>query len=81
VARVDLKADRQAGLLRVRAAWSEPGTARDRDRVSAELAAELAPMAAWLGLGGVGVEPRGDLAAELGAAVARAGEGDRVTAV
>ena len=81
VARVDLKADRQAGLLRVRAAWSEPGTAQDRDRVSAELAAELAAMAAWLGLDGVGVEPRGDLAADLGAAVARPGDGDRMTAV
>jgi uncharacterized protein YcaQ len=67
VARVDLKADRQAGLLRVRSAWAEPTVAVDRDRLCAELAAELAAMAAWLGLPeGVTVEPRGDLAPDLG---------------
>ena len=68
VARVDLKADRQAGVLRVRSAWAEPPTrgGPDRDRVCAELAAELGSMAAWLGLpGGVEIEPRGDLAADL----------------
>src|SRR5215510_9974870 len=66
VARVDLKADRQAGVLRVRAAWAEPATAADRDRVCAELAAELAALGSWLGLqDGVIVEPRGDLAADL----------------
>jgi hypothetical protein len=75
VARVDLKADRSAGALRVRAAWGEPAAvlaaAGGRDRVAFELAGELAEMATWLGLGGgVHVEPRGDLATELGAAVA-----------
>ncbi|HKE74178.1 MAG TPA: crosslink repair DNA glycosylase YcaQ family protein [Acidimicrobiales bacterium] len=72
VARVDLKADRAAGTLRARAAWAEPltPTRPDRDEVGAELAAELAGMAAWLGLpGGVTVEPRGDLAPELARAV------------
>ncbi|HEX6417252.1 MAG TPA: crosslink repair DNA glycosylase YcaQ family protein [Acidimicrobiales bacterium] len=74
VARVDLKADRQAGVLRVRSAWGEPGaeaaTAGGRPRVAAELATELAAMAAWLDLpGGVTVEPTGDLAADLDAAV------------
>jgi hypothetical protein len=70
VARVDLKADRQAGVLRVQAAWPEPAAAADPDRVSAELAAELASMAAWLGLpGGVAVQPRGDLADHLAGAV------------
>ncbi len=75
VGRVDLKADRQAGVLRVRAAWGEPegvlAGAGGRDRVAAELATELAAMAAWLGLpDGVDVEPRGDLSPDLAAAVA-----------
>src|ERR687894_15553 len=74
VGRVDLKADRQAGVLRVRAAWREPAaeavTAGGRERVAAELAAELAALGAWLDLpGGVEVEPRGDLAPALTAAV------------
>ncbi len=79
VARVDLKADRTpgGGVLRVRAAWLEGGTGaapgRSGPEVAAELAAELALAAAWLGLGGVDVEPRGDLALTLGAAVAAAG--------
>jgi uncharacterized protein YcaQ len=61
-------------VLRVRAAWGEPdaqaATAGGRERVAAELSGELAAMAAWLELaGGVAVEPRGDLAADLAAAV------------
>jgi hypothetical protein len=73
-ARVDLKADRRAGVLRVRAAWAEGGgTAPERDRIAAELAAELTAMAAWLGLAdGVAVEARGDLAADLARALAAA---------
>jgi uncharacterized protein YcaQ len=75
VARVDLKADRQAGVLRVRAAWGEDRSADRRapgpDEVASELAEALAEMAGWMGLaGGVAVEPRGDLAPLLGAAVA-----------
>lgn len=78
VARVDLKADRQAGTLRVRAAWVEPwvqdgpgGTPDDprRPQVAAELAAELADLGAWLELDTVDVEPRGDLATHLRVAV------------
>jgi len=71
LARVDLKSDRAAGgggLLRVRAAWAEarvgPGTPRHHE-VAAELAAELALTADWLGLDAVAVEPRGDLAPAL----------------
>jgi uncharacterized protein YcaQ len=62
VARVDLKADRQEGVLRVQAAHAEP----DAPGETAEaLRSELERMAAWLGLGGVAVERRGDLAAAL----------------
>ncbi|MGV3564556.1 MAG: winged helix-turn-helix domain-containing protein [Nocardioides sp.] len=68
VARVDLKADRGAadgGLLRVAAAWAEPGAPA---ATAAELAVELHRLAGWLGLAGVVVAPRGDLAPELSAA-------------
>ncbi len=57
VARVDLKADRAAGVLRVPGAFAEPGA--DRARVAAELAAELRVMAGWLGLDGGGASASG----------------------
>lgn len=61
-ARVDLKADRQAGVLRVQAAWREPdATAHTAER----LAGELRKMAGWLGLEGVEVVGKGDLAGAL----------------
>ncbi|MCV2488440.1 winged helix DNA-binding domain-containing protein [Geodermatophilus sp. YIM 151500] len=63
VARVDLKADRHAGVLRVQAAHAEEGA--DRPLVAAALAAELRSMAGWLGLDDVGVADRGDLAGDL----------------
>jgi len=65
VARVDLKADRAKGVLRVQGAFVEPGC--DVGRVAVELAAELRHMADWLELESVVVMPRGDLAAVLGA--------------
>ncbi len=71
VARVDLKADRAARLLRVPGAFAEPDV--DAARVAAELAAELGEMARWLGLDGVAVGERGDLAGPLTAALARSG--------
>ena len=63
VARVDLKADRSAGALRVIGAFVEPG--QDPGRVAAALAGELQTMAAWLGLDGVTAVERGDLAGVL----------------
>jgi uncharacterized protein YcaQ len=63
VARVDLKADRQAGVLRVQAAHAEEGA--DRPTVAAALADELRLMADWLELDDVDVLDRGDLARDL----------------
>lgn len=62
-ARVDLKADRKAGVLRVPAAWLEPKA--DAESTARALAAELERMASWLGLSGVDKAERGDLAAVL----------------
>ncbi len=62
VARVDLKADRQAGALLVQAAHAEPGAPGD---TAGALRDELRAMAGWLGLERVTVVPRGDLAPAL----------------
>ncbi|XUK63230.1 Winged helix-turn-helix domain-containing protein [Plantibacter sp. RU18] len=74
VARVDLKSDRQAGVLRVQSAWfergHEDGVARGLrpppdDAVASRLAELLSITAAWQGLGDVAVVDRGTLAAPL----------------
>jgi uncharacterized protein YcaQ len=62
-ARVDLKADRKAGVLRVPAAWLEPRA--DAESTALALAEELQRMASWLGLSAVDKAERGDLAALL----------------
>ncbi len=67
VARVDLKADRGAGLLRVRGAYAEAGAPLG---TAGELAEELRLMAGWLGLAGVAVDARGR--GDLGGALAEA---------
>jgi uncharacterized protein YcaQ len=64
VARVDLKADRHAGVLRVQAAHGEPGI--DIAHVCEQLAAELGELASFLGLtDAIDVADRGDLAMAL----------------
>jgi uncharacterized protein YcaQ len=73
-ARVDLKADRKAGVLRVPAAWVEPVHARtdpSPGEVAEALAAELHRLAGWLGLGGVDPPVLGDLAPDLASALGR----------
>jgi uncharacterized protein YcaQ len=66
-ARVDLKADRQAGALLVQGAHVEPGI--DEADVAAGLAERLAELAGFLDLGDVRVHPVGDLAPALATAV------------
>ena len=76
VARVDLKSDRAAGVLRVQSAFAEAGVGSagwpEVDQVSVELAEELGQAAQWLGLAGIEVKARGDLAPALAAAVSDA---------
>jgi uncharacterized protein YcaQ len=67
VARLDLKADRQARLLRVRGAFAEP--AFDPDRSRPALVDRLRELATFLDLTDVAVDPNGDLAPALAAAV------------
>ena len=74
VARVDLKADRAAGVLRAQATWAQDG--HPPDAVAAALAGELRSMAGWLGLERTEAVDRGDLAPGLRRALA-AQEGGR----
>ncbi|RKR90826.1 hypothetical protein BDK92_5209 [Micromonospora pisi] len=67
-ARVDLKADRKAGVLLVPAAWLEPGA--DPADTAVALAAELRRLAGWLNLSAVAPPVAGDLAGPLAAALA-----------
>ncbi len=66
VARVDLKADRRRGVLAARGIFVEPG--QSIDHVASALARELEALAAFLGLEGVEVGERGNLAPALRAA-------------
>jgi uncharacterized protein YcaQ len=68
VARVDLKSDRQAGVLRVRGAFAEPHV--DTALVAEALADELRLLTGWLGLGSVSVARNGALALALRRALA-----------
>ncbi len=67
VARVDLKADRQASVLRVPGAFLEPDC--DDEHVAHDLAAQLKLMADWLQLDRIVIGRRGNLTRSLRAAV------------
>ncbi|MBZ9842907.1 winged helix-turn-helix domain-containing protein [Mesorhizobium sp. CA5] len=62
VARVDLKADRPASILRVHAAYAEAGAPSE---TAAQLFNELKQMQGWLGLEAIEVTPAGDLGPAL----------------
>jgi uncharacterized protein len=66
VARLDLKADRAAGLLRVNAAFAERSLGPDAAQV---LSGDLRMMATWLRLDDVVVAEKGDLAPALAEAL------------
>lgn len=70
VGRIDLKNDRQAGVLRVQSAWHEEGIS------PAAVAERVAPLvrsaASWQGLSDITVNDWGTLAAPLAAQLARA---------
>lgn len=66
-ARVDLKSDRKAGVLRVKGVFLEDGL--DPTHVARELATELRTFARWQDLTDVTVAPHGDLAPTLARAL------------
>ena len=71
VARVDVKADRGAGILRVPGAFAEAGC--EPGDIVGPLAEELTLMARWLGLDAVAVGERGDLTSPLRLSLDRQG--------
>ena len=62
VGRIDLKSDRQNGVLRVQSAWREGSAA---DGLEPRIAQLLRETAAWQGVAGIEVVARGDLADAL----------------
>jgi len=64
--RIDLKSDRQNGVLRVQSAWHEEGAAPG---MAERLVPLLRETAAWQGLGDIQVMDRGDAARGLAAAL------------
>ncbi len=69
VARLDVRFDRDRGVLEVPASWAKPGawpdgSAAEQGALEA-LATELRALSAWCGGEGMSVSPRGDLADRL----------------
>ena len=67
VGRADIKADRKAGMLLAKGIFGEAHA--DPDTVAPAMAANLHTMAEWLGLDGVDVGKKGDLAGAVAEAV------------
>lgn len=66
VGRIDLKNDRQAGVLRVQSAWAEPWVdAKQIASAGAAVRRHLVEAQMWQGLNAIHVEPVGTLAAAL----------------
>ncbi len=63
VARLDLKTDRAAGMLRVLGAFAEPGV--ERSELAERLRSHLHDLARFVGVDDVSYGARGDLASEL----------------
>ena len=63
VGRIDLKADRAKGVLRVQGSYAEEG--QDPKRIGPRLSEELRTMADWLELDDVAIEKKGNLAPAL----------------
>lgn len=63
VGRVDIKTDRQEGVLRVKGAFAEPGV--DNIAVGRALRGELEQVATWLSMSKIDVAPNGNLASYL----------------
>jgi uncharacterized protein len=74
VGRVDLKADRAVGTLRVQSAWWEPGRPAD---AAERVAAELRRAAAWQALESVSISRWGDAVDDLAAVMPDAARHDR----
>ena len=68
VGRVDIKTDRQEGVLRVKGAFAEPDV--DKIAVGKALRRELEQIAAWLSMSDLEIAPNGDLSPFLDARTA-----------
>jgi len=71
--RIDLKSDRQAGVVRVQSAWVEPGV--EAGPFAERVVPLLRRAAAWQGLGEVAVADRGTASGAVRAALDRDGSG------